>query len=152
MRAGQSPGQSELLTAACAAITRAAVAVLRTLDEQVTVLQGQVDAHFGQHSDAEIVLYRPGLRPILGAQMLAEFEDDPRPYTDAKSGKLRGTSPSLAPPARKVVARFVQNDRLLDTLMARSTVHSTPHSAARAYYNQIKSTRHRTPHRVAPAR
>ncbi len=42
-------GQPEVLTAAYAATTRAAVAVLRTLDEQVTVLQGQVDAHCGRH-------------------------------------------------------------------------------------------------------
>ncbi len=42
-------GQPEVITAAYAATTRAAAAVLRTLDEQVKVLQGQVDAHFGQH-------------------------------------------------------------------------------------------------------
>jgi hypothetical protein len=29
--------------------------VLRTRDEQVKVLQGQVDAHFGRHPDAEII-------------------------------------------------------------------------------------------------
>jgi transposase len=70
-------GQPEVLTAAYAATTRAAVAVLRTLDEQVTVLQGQVDAHFGQHPDAEIILSQPGLGRILGARVLAEFGDDP---------------------------------------------------------------------------
>jgi transposase len=68
-------GQSEVLTAAYAATTRAAVAVLRTLDEQVKVLQGQVDAHFGQHPDAEIILSQPGLGPVLGARVLAEFGD-----------------------------------------------------------------------------
>jgi hypothetical protein len=40
-------GQPEVLTTAYASTTRAAVAVLRTLNEQVTVLQGQVEAHFG---------------------------------------------------------------------------------------------------------
>jgi hypothetical protein len=38
-----------VLTAAYAAMTRAAVAVLTTLVEQVTVLLGQIDAHFGQN-------------------------------------------------------------------------------------------------------
>jgi transposase len=46
---GEQLGQPEMLTAAYAATTRATVAVLRTLDEQVKVLQGQVDAHFGRH-------------------------------------------------------------------------------------------------------
>jgi transposase len=80
-------GQPEVLTAAYAATTRAAVAVLTTLQEQVKVLQGQVDAHFGQHPDAKIILSQPGLGPILGARVLAEFGDDPERYTDAKSRK-----------------------------------------------------------------
>jgi len=42
-------GQPEVITAAYAATTRAAVAVLSTLQEQVKTLQGQVDAYFGQH-------------------------------------------------------------------------------------------------------
>jgi transposase len=66
-------GQPEVLTAAYAATTRAAVAVLTTLQEQVKVLQGQVDAHFGQHPDAKIILSQPGLGPVLGARVLAEF-------------------------------------------------------------------------------
>jgi hypothetical protein len=46
---GEHLGRPEVLTAAYAATTRAAVVVLRTLDEQVKVLQGQVDAHCGRH-------------------------------------------------------------------------------------------------------
>jgi transposase len=87
-------GQSEVVTAAYAATTRAAVAVLRTLDEQVKVLQGQVDAHFGQHPDAKIISSQPGLGPVLGARVLAEFGDDSHRYTDAKARK------NYAPPAR----------------------------------------------------
>jgi transposase len=91
---GEHLGQPEVLTAAYVATTRAAVAVLGTLNEQVTVLQGQVDAHFGQHPDAKIILSQPGLGPILGARVLAEFGDDPDRYTDARSRKnYAGTSP-----------------------------------------------------------
>jgi transposase len=78
-------GHPEVLTQAYAATTHAAVAVLRTLDEQVTVLRGQVDAHFGRHPDAEIIVSQPGLGPILGARVLAEFGDDPDRYTDARA-------------------------------------------------------------------
>jgi transposase len=42
-------GRPEVITTAYAATTRSAVAVLNTLQEQVTTLQGQVDAHCGQH-------------------------------------------------------------------------------------------------------
>src|SRR5947209_2893070 len=79
---GQYLGQPEVVTAAYAATTRAAVAVLKTLDEQVKILQGQVDAHFGQHPDAEIICSQPGLGPVLGARVLAEFGDDRDRYTD----------------------------------------------------------------------
>ena len=69
-----------MVTAAYAATTRAAVAVLTTLQEQVTALQGQVDAHFGQHPDTKIISWQPGLGPILGARVLAEFGDGWRSF------------------------------------------------------------------------
>ncbi|MDQ4031464.1 MAG: IS110 family transposase [Actinomycetota bacterium] len=134
-------GQPEVVTQAYAATTRAAVAVLRTLDEQVKTLQGQVDAHFGQHPDAEIILSQPGLGPILGARVLAEFGDDPDRYTDAKSRKnYAGTSPITRASGKKkvVVARYVHNDRLIDALMTQafSALNASP--GARAYYDQLK--------------
>jgi transposase len=46
-------GRDSVITAAYAATTRSAVAVLITLDEQVKTLQGQVEAHFGRHPDAD---------------------------------------------------------------------------------------------------
>jgi transposase len=135
-------GQPEVLTAAYAATTRAAVAVLRTLDEQVKVFQGQVDAHFGQHPDAEIILSQPGLGPVLGARVLAEFGDDPKGYTDARARKnYAGTSPITRASGKKkvVIARFVHNDRLIDALMTQafSALNASP--GARAYYDQLKT-------------
>jgi transposase len=62
-------GQPAALTAAYAATTRVAVAVLTTLREQVSTLQGQVDAHFGRHPDAEIILSQPGSGTIPGARV-----------------------------------------------------------------------------------
>ena len=135
-------GQPAVLTAAYAATTRAAVAVLRSVDEQVKVLQGQVDAHFGQHPDAEIILSQPGLGPVLGARVLAEFGDDPDRYTDAKSRKnYAGTSPITRASGKKkvVVARYVHNDRLIDALMTQafSALNASP--GARACYDQLKA-------------
>src|SRR4051794_36546842 len=68
-------GQPDIVASAYAATVRSAVAVLTVLNEQIKILQGQVEAHFGAHPAAEIILSQPGLGPILGARVLAEFGD-----------------------------------------------------------------------------
>jgi transposase len=135
-------GQPAVVTAAYAATTRAAVAVLTALHEQVKTLQGEVDAHFGRHPDAEIVLSQPGLGPILGARVLAEFGDDRDRYADAKCRKnYAGTSPITRASGKKkaVLARFVHNDRLIDALMTQafSALNASP--GARTYYDQLRA-------------
>lgn len=131
-------GQPEVITTAYAATTRAATAVLATLNEQVKALQGQVDAHFGQHPDAEIILSQPGLGSVLGARVLGEFGDDPNRYASAKCRKnYAATSPITRASGRKkvVVARFVHNDRLIDALMTQAFAALRVSSGARAYYD-----------------
>jgi transposase len=135
-------GQPEAVTAAYAATTRAAAAVLTTLVEQVKTLQGQVDAHFGPHPDAEIIGSQPGLGPVLGARVLAEFGDDPTRYADAKSRKnYAGTSPITRASGKKkvVVARFVHNDRLIDALMTQAFAALNASPGARAYYDHHRA-------------
>jgi transposase len=83
-----------IMTAASAAVTRSQLAVITALTEQVNVLQGEVETHFGQHPDTGIYQSQPGLGPILGARVLAEFGDDPDRYRNAKARKnYAGTSP-----------------------------------------------------------
>jgi transposase len=111
--------QPAVITNAYAASTRALVAILTTLGEQIKTLQGQVETHFGQHPDAEIILSQPGLGMILGARVLAEFGDDPARYTTAKARKnYAGTSPITRQSGKKktVLARHVHQDRLIDAL------------------------------------
>jgi transposase len=62
-------------------------AVITTLDEQVKILQGQVEADFGWHPDAEIYLSQPGLGPILGARVPGEFGGHPDRYASGKARK-----------------------------------------------------------------
>ena len=76
LRAGQL-GQPPALTAAYAATARSLIAVIVTLNEQVKILQEQVEQDFGRHPDAEIYRSQPGMGPVLGARVLAEFGDDP---------------------------------------------------------------------------
>ena len=135
-------GRPGVVTAAYAATTGAAVAVLATLNEQIAALEAQVDAHFRCHPDAVIVLSQPGLRTVLGARVLAEFGDDPSRYITAKNRKnYAGTSPiTRASGKRKLVAaRYVHNDRLVDALMlqAQSALQASP--GARAYYDRQRA-------------
>jgi transposase len=135
-------GQAEVITAAYAATTRSAAAVLATLNEQVKVLEAQVEAHFGRHPDAEIILSQPGLGPILGARVLAEFGDDPDRYATAKNRKnYAGTSPITRASGKKktVTARFVHNDRLIDALMAQAFAALNTSPGARAYYDRQRA-------------
>jgi hypothetical protein len=45
-----------------------------------------VEQGFGQHPDAEIYRSQPGLGTILGGRVLAEFDEHPARYADAKGG------------------------------------------------------------------
>jgi transposase len=131
-------GQPDVVAAAYAASVRALIAVLITLNEQVKTLQGQVEAYFGQHPDAEIIASQPGLGGVLGARVLAESGDDPARYASAKARKnYAGTSPiTRASGKRKVVlARYVHNDRLIDALMSQAFTALRVSPGARAYYD-----------------
>jgi hypothetical protein len=135
-------GRHEAITGAYAATTRSIVAVLRALNEQIKILQGQVEQDFGRHPDAEIIMSQPGMGPLLGARVLAEFGDATGRYTDAKARKnYAGTSPITRASGKKkvVAARFVHNDRLIEALMlqAQSALRGSP--GARAYYDKQRA-------------
>ncbi|MEV6418050.1 transposase, partial [Kribbella sp. NPDC051718] len=105
-------------------------------------LQGEVEAHFGRHPDAEIVLSQPGLGTIFGARVLAEFGDDTDRYTSAKARKnYAATSPITRASGKKKIAlaRFVHNDRLIDALMGQALSALTASPGARAYYDKQRA-------------
>ena len=135
-------GQPEIVAAAYAASVQALIAVLTVLNTQIATMQGQVEAHFGQHPAAEIIVSQPGLGEVLGARVLAEFGDDPHRYATAKARKnYAGTSPITRASGKKKVAlaRFIHNDRLIDALMTQAFValHASP--GARAYYDRQRA-------------
>ncbi|UAK31441.1 IS110 family transposase [Nocardia asteroides] len=131
-----------VIDTAYAATTRASVSVLITLREQITILQGQVEAHFGRHPDAEIVLSQPGMGVVLGARVLAEFGDARDRYASAKARKnYAGTSPITRASGKKkiVAARFVHNDRLIDALLRQAFSALTVSPGARACYDKHRA-------------
>ncbi|WIY07444.1 IS110 family transposase [Amycolatopsis mongoliensis] len=134
--------QPDVVAAAHAASVQALIAVLTVLDAQVKTLQGQVEAYFGQHPAAEIIASQPGLGPILGARVLAEFGDDPDRYATAKARKnYAGTSPITRASGKKKVAlaRFVHNDRLIDALLTQAFSALRRSPGARACYDRHRA-------------
>jgi transposase len=124
------------------ASVRALVAVIGELAAQVENLREQVEAGFGRHPDAEIYLSQPGLGPVLGARVLAEFGDDPHRYTDAKARKnYSGTSPvtKASGTKRVVLARHARNRRLADALYLQAFAALSASPGARNFYDRHRA-------------
>jgi transposase len=135
-------GQPAAITAAFAALVRAQVAILTTLNTEIKTMEGELEAHFGKHPDAEIYLSQPGLGVVLGSRVLAEFGDDKNRYATAKARRnYAGTSPITRQPGKKkaVLARYVHNDRLVDALSRQAFAALTSSPGARAYYDQLRA-------------
>jgi transposase len=97
-----------------------------------------VEECFGRHPDAEIYLSQPGLGPVLGARVLAEFGDDPHRYADARARKnYSGMSPITRASGKKslVPARYARNRRLGDALYGQAFTALNASPGARAYYD-----------------
>jgi hypothetical protein len=130
------------LVAAYAATTAAAVAVITAFTTQIATLQGQVEACFGRHPDAEIYRSQPGLGEILGARVLGEFGDDPDRYQGARARKnYAGSAPITRASGKKtvVLARFVRNQRLAGSLQWQAFCALRASPGARAYYDQLRA-------------
>jgi transposase len=94
-------GQPPAVTSGYAVTARSLVAVITVLNQQIKILQGQVEADFGRHPDAEIYLSQPGLGPILGARVLGESGDDRGRYASGRPARTTAApAPSPVPPER----------------------------------------------------
>ena len=132
-----------MIDTAYAATTRASIQVLIALREQIIELQGQVEAHFGRHPDAEIILSQPGMGVIPrcpGTRRVRRRAHDR--YVSAKARKnYAGTSPDHPSLGKKkiIAARFVHNDRLIDALVHQAFSALTNSPGARTYYDRQRA-------------
>lgn len=127
-----------LVAEAQAANTTALVAVITTLNEQITALEAELVEAFDRHPDAEILRSLPGLGDILGARVLAEFGDAPDRYPDARARRnYAGTAPitRASGTSHVVVARLARNKRLFDATYQWAFCALTQSAGARAYYD-----------------
>jgi transposase len=134
--------QDPAIEAAYGFIVTSAVRLIAQLNTQISELQAVVAEGFGRHPDAEIITSQPGLGPVLGARVLAEFGDDPDRFADAQARKnYAGTSPiTRASGNRRVVlARYARNRHLADATHQWAFCALTASPGARAYYDTIRA-------------
>ncbi len=137
LRAPQLEG-SALVASAMGASVQASVAVISTMNAEITKLARQLEAGFELHPAAGVVRSLPGLGTILGARVLGEFGDDPDRYASAKSRKnYAGTSPITRASGTKrvVLARYARNMRLADAIYLWAFASLTASPGARAFYD-----------------
>ncbi len=137
VRAPQLQGSALVATAMGTSVS-ATVAVIATMDAQVAELAQELEAHFEQHPDAEVVRSLPGLGTILSARVLGEFGDEPNRYATAKCRKnYAGTSPITRASGTKrfVLARHVRNKRLADAVYQWAFTSMNASPGARAFYD-----------------
>jgi transposase len=137
LRAPQLEAHPGVIGAYTAAV-RSLIAVITELVTQTEALRAEVEAGFGRHPDAEIYLSQPGLGPVLGARVLAEFGDDPTRYADPKARKnYSGMAPITRASGTKriVLARHARNRRLADALYQQAFTALNASPGARAYYD-----------------
>lgn len=127
---------------AFAATTKATVAVIVELNQQIVELEAVMRERFEQHPDAPIYLSMPGMGHELGARALGEFGDDPNRYADAKSRRnYAATSPVTiaSGKSKTVAARWVKNNRLYDTMIWWAFCSTNTSPGARAFYDQKRA-------------
>jgi transposase len=137
LRSPQIQGPALVATAMGSSVS-ATVAVIATMNAQVDELATELDVHFEQHPDAEVVRSLPGLGTILSARVLGEFGDEPNRYANAKCRRnYAGTSPITRASGTKrvVLARHVRNLRLADAIYLWAFASLSASPGARAFYD-----------------
>lgn len=121
---------------------RALVDVARAQQAQIARLEQELQASFSRHPDAGILTGLPGLGPVLGARVLAEFGDSPGRYADARGRKAyAGTAPITRASGRSrvVLARHARNRRLGDACFQWAFSSLTASPGARRYYDRLRA-------------
>jgi transposase len=132
----------DVITRAHGLITRSALSLIASFNEQITELEAALSEHFEQHPDAKVVLSLPGLGTVLGARVLGEFGDDRTRFSGPKSRKnYAGTSPVTRASGRSrvVLARYARNRHLAVACDRWAFSTLTASAGARTYYDQLRS-------------
>ena len=147
LRAPQLQGSALVATAMGSSVS-ATVAVIATMNAQVAELAQELEVHFEQHPDAEVVRSLPGLGTILSARVLGEFGDEPNRYATGKCRKnYAGTSTitRASAPDGSCSPATPATMRLADAIYLWAFASLTASPGARAFYDYRRAagdTRH----------
>lgn len=134
------------LAEAYGAAVQAQVQVIAALSQQIASMEHQLTAQFEAHPDAEILRSLPGLGPVLGARVLAEFGDAPGRYADSKARKCyAGTAPVTRISGHKrTVLRRASGNRQLAATCSWWAFSSLTKSPGAAVYYRLQRSRGKT--------
>ncbi|WP_347354935.1 IS110 family transposase [Intrasporangium sp.] len=132
-------------------ITRALLAVLATLVEQIKALETQISAQLTAHADQHIFTSLPKAGRVRAARLLAEIGDCRAKYPTPESlACLAGVAPSTrqSGKVRAVGFRWACDKQLRDAVtdFAGDSRHANPWAAD--LYNRARSRGHDHPHAV----
>ena len=147
--AGAPRGASGADGAAQAHITHSLVAVLRSLLEQITALEAQIEAQLAAHADAHIFTSLPRAGRVRAARLLAEIGDCRArfPTPDALIC-LAGAAPSTRQSGklRTVSFRWSCDKQLRDAVIDFAADSRHAHPWAADLYNRARARGHDHPH------
>ncbi len=132
----------QLVAEAFGSTVASTVAIISSMNTEITRLADELERSFESHPDAEILTSLPGLGSVLGARVLAEFGDDPTRYADARARRnYAGMAPiTKASGTRRVVlARVARNKRLADGMYLWSFCSLQTSPGARAFYDRQRA-------------
>lgn len=132
----------QLVAEAFGATVVSSVAIISSMNTEITRLQDELASRFEEHPDAEILTSLPGLGRVLGARVLAEFGDDPTRYADARARRnYAGMAPiTRASGTRRVVlARVARNKRLADAIYRWAFCSLQRSPGARGFYDRQRT-------------
>jgi transposase len=135
--------------AAQAHITRALVAVLTTLLEQITALNTQIDAQLSAHADAHIFTSLPRAGRVRAARLLAEIGDCRARFPTPESlACLAGAAPSTRKSGtiRAVGFRWSCDKQLRDAVIDFAADSRRAHPWAANLYDRARTRGHDHPH------
>jgi transposase len=132
----------QLVAEAFGSTVASTVAIVSSMNAEITRLQDELERRFECHPDAEILRSLPGLGSVLGARVLAEFGDDPTRYADARARRnYAGMAPiTRASGTRRVVlARVARNKRPADGMYLWAFCSLQASHGARAFYDRQRT-------------
>lgn len=137
--------------AAAAGVTRALVATLLVIGEQIKALDAQIAALLDEHADAHIFRSLPRAQTLRAARLIAEIGDCRARFPTPESlASLAGCTPSTRQSGKVRITsfRWAANRQLRDAVcdFANDSRHANPWAAH--VYRQAIARGHRHPHAV----